>query len=293
MDTSPSARIADEIAARIATGELAPGDRVPSTRQLITTHGIAMATATKVLTTLRDRGLVRALPGVGTVVASALPDRANPDLSEVIAAAIKVADREGLTALSMRRLAGEVSLPTMSLYRYVADKEELLLVMMDTVFAANPPPSLSPGVHGWRACLEAGARLQWTMYQRQPWLAQAISFTRPLLAPNAMAHTEYSMRALATLDPDSQFRAAVMLANHVRGTAVNIEAEIQARQDTGITEEEWLGSQEQRFTEILSRGTLPMMSSYLAQPTVEFDLGILFDFGLQRLLDGLAPLMEK
>src|SRR5918997_2298751 len=64
----PYRRIAREIAQRIAGGELAPGARVPSTRQIVERYGVAMATASKVLTHLRQQGLVRAGPGVGTVV---------------------------------------------------------------------------------------------------------------------------------------------------------------------------------------------------------------------------------
>ncbi|GAA5031799.1 winged helix-turn-helix domain-containing protein [Actinopolymorpha pittospori] len=67
----PSVRILTEIRRRIATGELRAGDRVPSTRQITQQWGVAMATATKVLTALREEGLVRVVPGVGTVVDAA------------------------------------------------------------------------------------------------------------------------------------------------------------------------------------------------------------------------------
>src|SRR6478736_10014280 len=67
---SSSAQIAAEIRRRIRSGELAAGDRVPSTRQLTRDFGVAMATATKALAVLRRDGLVRALPGIGTVVAA-------------------------------------------------------------------------------------------------------------------------------------------------------------------------------------------------------------------------------
>ncbi|NYV76440.1 GntR family transcriptional regulator, partial [Streptomyces sp. UH6] len=61
-------RIVTELRQRIESGELAPGERVPSTREITKEWGVAMATATKVLTELRHQGLVRAVPGVGTVV---------------------------------------------------------------------------------------------------------------------------------------------------------------------------------------------------------------------------------
>ena len=295
MEVPVYRRIAAGIAERIATGELQPGAAVPSTRQIMAAHGVAMATATKVIAHLRDQGLVRARPGLGTVVAGgAGPAGVTPDRDRVVEAAVAIADAEGLPALSMRRLAGELGLPTMSLYRYVADKEDLVLLMMDRVMAAHPPPGgLSPAEHGWRACVEALARLQWAMYRRHPWLAQAVSFTRPLLAPHAMAHTEWTMRALDGhgLDPNTQFRAAVMVANHVRGTAINLEEEAQAEQESGLTEQEWLDRQQERLSAVLATGRLPLIARFATAGDAAFDLDLLLDFGLQRLLDGLASLL--
>jgi DNA-binding transcriptional regulator YhcF (GntR family) len=295
MAIPPYRRIAAEIAARITSGELAPGARVASTREIIAQYGVAMATATKVLTTLREQGLVRSMPGVGTVVTAG--DRSvepGPDRDLVVSTAVTIADAEGLSGLSMRRLAGELGIATMSVYRHVADKEELVLLMMDKVMAANPPPSLSPEKDGWRACVEALARLQWSMYRRHIWLAQAVSFTRPLLAPHAMAHTDWTMRALdgRGLDPNTQFRAAVMVANYVRGTAVNLEAEAQAEQETGLTDAQWMQAQQGRIAAVLAGGRLPMMARFMAADDREFGLDSLLEFGLQRLLDGLAPLLD-
>src|SRR5260370_24204033 len=69
FSTTPGYRqIAAELRRRIEAGELAAGARVPSTRAIVDEWGVAMATATKVLTELRHQGLVRAVPGVGTVV---------------------------------------------------------------------------------------------------------------------------------------------------------------------------------------------------------------------------------
>jgi DNA-binding transcriptional regulator YhcF (GntR family) len=290
-------RIAKEIADRIARGELAPGDRVPSTRQIVARHGVAMATATKVLAELRRQGLVRAAPGVGTVVVAPArrtrrPVVAEPQRDVVVRTAVEIADLEGLAGLSMRRLAAGLGSATMSLYRHVADKEELLLLMMDRVFAANPPPDPAPA--GWRARVEAVCRLQWAMYRRHPWLAQAVSFTRPLPAPHAMAHTEWTMQALDGhgLDRETLFVAAVTMANHVRGTAVSLEAETQARHETGVTETQWMESQAARLQAAMASGAMPLMGAYMAGPEHEYSLDLLFTFGLQRLLDGLELLLE-
>jgi AcrR family transcriptional regulator len=69
-------------------------------------------------------------------------------LERVVAAGIKVAHTDGLGALSMTRIAGELGVGTMSLYRYVAAKDELLLLMVDTALGAPPPPATG---EDWRA----------------------------------------------------------------------------------------------------------------------------------------------
>ncbi|XVU29437.1 TetR/AcrR family transcriptional regulator C-terminal domain-containing protein [Actinoplanes sp. CA-054009] len=287
-------RIAASIAARIDSGSLPPGAAVPSTRQIMATHGVAMATATRVIAHLRDSGLVETRPGLGTIVSGSAATP--PDTDRVVEAAIAIGDAEGLAAVSMRRLAGELGIPTMSLYRYVQDKENLVLLMMDRVMAGYPPPpGLDPAVDDWRDCAEALARLQWRMYRDHPWLAQAVSFTRPLLAPHAMAHTEWTMRALQSrgFGPDAQFKAAVMLANYVRGTAVNLEEEAQAEQETGMTDEQWMASQGERFEAVLGTGKLPLMARYITEGGHDFTLDVLLEYGLQRLLDGLEAVSQS
>jgi AcrR family transcriptional regulator len=284
---------------------------MPSIRQIAQRWGVAVATATKVVATLRDEGLVEAKVGSGTVVSprAVRPQPVDPragrpqpvggalrqalDREHMLRTAIAIADAEGLTGLSMRRLAAELGIPTMSVYRHVADKEELVLLMMDETMGATPPPSLDPAVAGWRPCLEALARLQWEMYRRHKWLAQAISVTRPLLAPNAMAHTEWAMRALDAygMNPSLQFVAAAMVANYVRGTAVNLEEEAQAEQETGMDDAAWLRARWDQLDAVLATGRLPMIARFIASDE-PFDLDRLLEFGLQRLLDGLESLVS-
>jgi hypothetical protein len=145
-----------------------------------------------------------------------------------------------------------------------------------------------------RHCLEALSRLQWAMYRRHTWLAQAVSFTRPRLAPHAMAHTEWTMRALDGhgLSARRIFLTAVTVANYVRGTAVNLEAEAQAEQETGLTDEQWMRAQQDRFAAVLAGGGFPMMTKYVTTPEADFGLDELMEYGLQRLLDGIDLLLS-
>ena len=132
---------------------------------------------------LKREGLVRVLPGVGTVVAGGVREP-EPDLGRgrILRAAVRIADAEGLDALSMRRVAAELGTGAMSLYRHVPGKEELLLLMRDAAFGEFPLPPVPP--RGWRAQLEVSSRSLWALYRRHPWVARTTSLTRPYAGPN-------------------------------------------------------------------------------------------------------------
>lgn len=323
----PYLRIVEEIRRRISEGLLSPGDRVPSTREITREWGVAMATATKTLATLRQEGAVRAVPGVGTVVASPTPARPVPARSpsetagpagghgpretrgheeplsreRIVAVAILVADREGLTAVSMRRISTQLDAATMSLYRYVRGKDDLLGAMVDAAYAAFPPPSQAPA--GWRDQLLLAARLQWDIYRRHPWVAEATSFTRPQATLSTLPHFEWVLRAVdgLGLDPLTMLYVAVTLFSYVHGTAVNLVAEAEAEQDSGLSYEEFSATQQPLVGQLLATGCFPVFTRVTAELADRrhpedvrpgLDLDALFEFGLQRLLAGLADLVE-
>jgi AcrR family transcriptional regulator len=311
MTEPPYRRIVAEIRERITTGELRPGERVPSARQITQEFGVAIATATKVLATLRQDGLVRPVAGVGTVVAGTpipmsppngspqrivtLDARADSDLNRdrIVRAAIAVADAEGLAGLSMRRVASELGVAAMSLYRHVPGKDELLLYMADAVYGDFPVPD-RPAT-GWRAQMEQAARLQWEVYRVHPWAATVVSLSRPMLAPNGMAHTEWTIRALAEagLDLQTAMYAAVTLQAFVMGLATHQQKEREAEQETGITSEEWFNEQDQTFHAIMASGRFPVLASFAADPNADLDLDMLFELGLGLLLDGMADFVDR
>ncbi|GGT09493.1 TetR/AcrR family transcriptional regulator C-terminal domain-containing protein [Nonomuraea spiralis] len=287
-------RIVADLRDRIAAGELAPGDQVPSTRQIIREWGVAMATATKALGRLREEGLTRAVPGVGTVVAGPAR-RAAQDLTRqrIVREAVRIADGEGLAAVSMRRLAAELDASAMSLYRHVAGKDELVHLMTDAVYGEEPPAGQPP--RGWRPQLELELRWLWRVHRRHPWLAQAVSLSRPRLVRNGMAHTDRLLRALdgLGLDTNTMLHAVVSLVNLIRGTAVALEAEIQARAETGVTDDEWLSEHEAEMAELFASGAFPTLAKVVTRPEVDLDLESVFEFGLRGQLDALAVLVAR
>lgn len=295
-----STEILASIRRRIASGELKPGDRVPSTRQITRQWGVAMATATRVLTTLQQEGLVVARPGVGTVVATAPPPVAvtprarttAPEVTreDVVRAAMAIADAEGSAALSMRRVATELGVATMSLYRHVPSKDELLERMVDAAFGdhrlTSPPPA------DWLAALAAGAGRLWQIFRRHPWAAAVMSLTRPQVTPSVLAYGEWVMSAMAAagLEPRQIFQVHVTLFSYVRGLAVSLEPEAMAEQETGLTFDEFIDTRDAAFTSAMSAGTFPTFQAVVAGADFDLDLDEQFQFGLRHLLAGLAGL---
>lgn len=303
----PYLRIVAAIRRRIADGELAPGDRVPSTRQIAGEWGVALATAAKALTTLRLEGLVEARPRIGTVVAGsarATPARRRPSpasdpeqelsLARIVRTAIEIADGEGLSALSMRSVAARLGVAAMSTYRYVPSKEDLVLHMADAAFGEESYRTDAP--EDWRARIELGGRTLWSLYRKHPWLAQLSSLTRPLLVPNLMVHGEWMLSALDGhhLDPTTLLNIHVLLYSHVQGLAVHLEMEAHAEAATGQSEDQWMDSRAPALQELVESGRFPTFTKAVGAFEDGYDLRLdaLFEFGLKALLDGLTLIVE-
>ncbi|WP_028815257.1 TetR/AcrR family transcriptional regulator C-terminal domain-containing protein [Streptomyces flavidovirens] len=303
----PYLRIVAAIRRRIADGELAPGDRVPSTRQIAGEWGVALATATKALTTLRLDGFVEARPRIGTVVAGtapAAPTRRRPSpapdpeqelsLDRIVRTAIEIADAEGLSALSMRGVAARLGVAAMSTYRYVSSKEDLVLHMADAAFGEESYPA--DALEDWRTRIELGARTLWSLYRKHPWLAQLGSLTRPLLVPNLMVHGEWMLGALDGhgLDPTTLFDIHVLLYSHVQGLAVHLEMEAHAEAATGQSEDQWMDSRAPALQELVESGRFPTFTKVVGAFEDGYDLRLdaLFEFGLKALLDGVTSIVE-
>jgi AcrR family transcriptional regulator len=113
--------------------------------------------------------------------------------AEITAAAIRVADADGLDAVSMRRVSAELGTGAASLYRYVETRDELLDLMSD---AAAAEYSLGPPTGDWLAGLVAVGEQQRAILRRHPWLA-ALILGRPVLGPHGLALLEHVLEVLA------------------------------------------------------------------------------------------------
>ncbi|MDA3643126.1 TetR/AcrR family transcriptional regulator C-terminal domain-containing protein [Saccharopolyspora indica] len=293
----PYLRIVADIRARIDSGQLRPGDRVPSTRQITDEWGVAMATATKALATLRREGLVHPVTGTGTVVAEPTRRRAprtrttdtHIDQQRIVHAAITIADAEGRTAVSMRRVAAELGAGTMSLYRHVPDKDELLRLMADAALAETPLPE--PSRRSWRRSLEKLARQHWATYRRHPWLAPIAltSLAQPPLLPTGVEHLEWQLTVLSGLGlpRSTALHVAVSVNGFVGGLAMSHAMEREYTQETGLTVRQRHNTDRPELHSLLGSGRYPELAATAASG-ISLDLDQLFEFGLQRHLDGIA-----
>ena len=170
-------------------------------------------------------------------------------MDRIVAAAIEIADAEGIQALSMARLAERLGSAPMSLYRHVANKEELQVFMMDT--APGQPPAIDFGSGDWRGGLERWARALQGVYYRHPWILQ-ITSGRPPLRAGQLAWLDCGLRTLGSDEPSAGRKTGGHPAGPQlrprRGTnrSVMLQAKAAPRGTTGKekpgTRERWPGS---------------------------------------------------
>ncbi|MEU2183732.1 TetR/AcrR family transcriptional regulator [Streptomyces thermolilacinus] len=204
-------------------------------------------------------------------------------LDRIVTAAVELADAEGLGAVSMRRLSAELGTGTMSLYRYVPGKAELLDLMLDRV--QDPPHGPPEPPDDWREGVETLARGYLGLYRRHPWLLK-VNQSRSVLGPGSLRGLEAALAALRGMgltDPET-LSVIIAVQSFTSGIArMEIDA-AEAAKETGVSHDEFWSSQEPILSRVMESGRFPLMAQ-LSEDTfsVEFDH---FAFGLRCLVRG-------
>ncbi|MEV7186054.1 TetR/AcrR family transcriptional regulator C-terminal domain-containing protein [Kitasatospora sp. NPDC093102] len=203
-------------------------------------------------------------------------------LERIAAAGVEVADAEGLGAVSMQKVAGQLDFTKMSLYRYVPGKAELIALMVES--AVDTPP-VAPEGTGWREQLTVWAHRLAESFARHPWLLDATVGARAL-GPKELAWLEQVVAALDGhgLTGPERMDAAVLLTGHVRGIA----AQSRAAGPAGNPEAELLAALGTVVQEHADR--FPAVAAAMSDPGGRDQA---LEFGLERILDGLAALIER
>jgi AcrR family transcriptional regulator len=202
------------------------------------------------------------------------------DLDRIADAAIAVADAGGLAAVSMQRVAADLGFTKMALYRYVSGKNDLVAAMVERALGAPPDlgdASWRPGLRAWAHGLLAG-------HLRHPWTLEAVLLPRPL-GPHEMSW----MEAAAALVADTGLTGAerldtlAVLVGQVRVIAQQARASSDPGGDTVGAIAGVLTGRADRF---------PALARTVAEAAADAGHDQAFDFGLDRILDGLQVLMD-
>jgi AcrR family transcriptional regulator len=201
-------------------------------------------------------------------------------LEGIVAAATAIADAHGLAAVSMQRVAEEIGVTKMSLYRYVPGKSELTALMFDTRLGG--PPTVSEQ-EGWRAGLEA-----WTVgihdrFADAPWTLELAVGAR-VIGPNELAWLELGLMALAgtPLSGVEQLDVLALLSGHVRSI-------VQQRATTGDPERATAALMSTIIEEHASH--FPYVAAAFGETSSTVDRDNALDFGTDRILDGVESLI--
>jgi AcrR family transcriptional regulator len=147
------------------------------------------------------------------------PGRRGPkpgrSIHEIGAAAVSIADRAGLGAVSMKAVAEALGLTTMSLYRYVDSKEDLYAVMLDVAHGAPDMALTARG--GWRTRLERWARAMTASRLQHPW-SVLVPLTSPPATPNTTLWTECGLQSFTgtTLTGQQQLSSLLLVDGFVQ-----------------------------------------------------------------------------
>jgi AcrR family transcriptional regulator len=219
-----------------------------------------------------------------------------PSLSreEITAAAVTMADRQGIEAVSMRTLAVQLGVGAASLYRYVDRKEELIDLMVDAVMGDDLQFELGGS---WRDDLRSFARAMRAMTLRHPWVA-VHGAGRRNLGPNTAWRYEQVLSAIdgLGLEIDEMLVMVETLDAFIRGRALDELSEQESARRSGLDREEWMQVQTPYVEGLIKSGQYPLLTRVVLDARSPHDPDRLehsFDAGLERVLDGLAKMIPE
>lgn len=207
----------------------------------------------------------------------------------IAAAAVEIADAEGLDAVSMRKLSGHLGVTTMALYRYVASKEELLELMLDEAYAKHGNPVV-PG-ETWRDVMRGHAHQIRGVALRHPWTVELSVRSVVNITPRVMASVERALAAFdgLGLDIDTMADAQYTVMSYVRGAVADEVGHLEL-----LKSRQWRSRDDLReayaphMQWLMESGRYPVYRRYGLQAVRKDDTEGRFEFGLECLLDGIA-----
>ena len=210
-------------------------------------------------------------------------------VDDVVDAAIDLADRDGLASLSMRGLAQHLHLGAMSLYTYVPNRADLVVLMVDQVLGRTTLPEHPDDL---RARLELVARLQYQDHRAHPWLLE-VTGVRAWLGPHVADRYEWQLAAVEGigLDDIEMDQTVTLLASFGTSIARAEQAVRQAERETGMTDAVWWAANHEALGQVMAGADYPLAGRVGTAAGEAYqaasDPGRELEFGLACIVDGL------
>ncbi|WP_051757284.1 TetR/AcrR family transcriptional regulator C-terminal domain-containing protein [Nocardia sp. NRRL WC-3656] len=228
--------------------------------------------------------------------ASGRGPRQRSSVDEVVAAAVDIADAQGLEALTMRAVAAKLGLTPMATYTYVPGKAELLDLMLDAVYGRMPRTDLAG--KSWRERVCAVAQDNRSMLARHRWVA-GVPTTRPPLGPGLAAKYDHELSAfdglgLSDVEMDAALTYLLGFVTAVARIAIDTD---RAAADSGLSDREWWERTAPVLEQVFDPQRYPLAARVGSAAGQAHDSAYsaehAWNFGLARVLDGLAVLIER
>jgi AcrR family transcriptional regulator len=210
-------------------------------------------------------------------------------VDDLVDAGIALADEQGLAALSMRALAGRLGVGAMSLYTYVATRDDLVCLMVDQVTGRRPLPPHSGAL---RADLTRVAEVQLADFREHPWLLD-VTGVRPWLGPHVADRYEWQLAAVEGigLDDIEMDQTLTLVLGFATTVARSEHAVRRTAESTGLSDLEWWEANAGTLGEVMGHRDYPL-AGRVGQAAGEAyqagtDPGLELSFGLARILDGV------
>jgi AcrR family transcriptional regulator len=223
------------------------------------------------------------------------------NLERITRAGIEIADEGGLGAISMARVAKKLGFTTMSLYRHVESKEQLLALMADAALGPAPKDRFEAG--DWRTGLEVWTRSILESYQNHLWVVD-VAISGPPLMPHQLDWMDWALAILqpTPLAPAEQLSTLLLLSGYARNE-VRLQGDLQRGMAASEQEAEYDDIKYSRdLLRVVPPDRMPalhalietgLFSANLSTETDVSDDAYFFDFGLERILDGLEHYMQS
>ncbi|WP_040205996.1 TetR/AcrR family transcriptional regulator [Neobacillus jeddahensis] len=219
-------------------------------------------------------------------------------IQQIIDATIEIADKEGLSAVSMSRVASTLGFTAMSLYRYIPSKDDLLLLIQDAVCDISPLAEEADS--DWREKMRQYVKASIEIIQKHPWFIDIPISGVPIM-PNQLKMVDRGLRTTREL-PLNDFEKmsiVLLLSGYARSCGL-IMKDMDRAVQAGMKPSEFSGlAYSGALKELVTSDGFPdlypvlMSGAYTEENQAANTVGDDFAFGLERILDGIEHYLES